>query len=93
VTNTGTRAGRHVVQLYGRPLDAGDDFPAKVLIGFAPVELAPGEARTITVLGSTRPLQRWTEKGFVPAAESAQIEVAAHAADPDALVLSLSLVG
>jgi beta-glucosidase len=93
VTNTGTRAGRHVIQLYGRPRDAGDDFPTKVLIGFAPVELAAGESRTITVLGSTRPLQRWTEKGFVPAAESALIEVAAHAADPDALILTVSLVG
>jgi beta-glucosidase len=91
VTNSGTRAGRHVIQLYGRPRDAGDDFPTKVLIGFAPVELAAGESRTITVPGSMRPLQRWTEKGFVPAAESALIEVAAHAADPDALVLEAPL--
>jgi beta-glucosidase len=91
VTNTGTRAGRHVVQLYGCPRDAGDDFPAKVLVGFAPVELAPGESRTITVPGSTRPLQRWTDKGFVPAAASARIEVAAHAADPEALTAEISL--
>jgi beta-glucosidase-like glycosyl hydrolase len=91
VTNTGARAGRHVVQLYGCPRDAGDDFPAKVLVGFAPVELGPGESRTVTVAGSTRPLQRWTDKGFVAAAESARIEVAAHAADPDALVLDISL--
>ncbi|MGI3224271.1 glycoside hydrolase family 3 C-terminal domain-containing protein [Streptomyces sp. GTA36] len=27
VTNTGSRAGRHVVQLYGLPISAGGDFP------------------------------------------------------------------
>jgi beta-glucosidase len=91
VTNTGTRPGRHVVQLYGCPRDAGDDFPGRVLLGFAPVELAAGESRTITVPGSTRPLQRWTDKGFVPAADAARIVVAAHAGDPDALVVPIRL--
>jgi beta-glucosidase len=91
VTNTGALPGRHVVQLYGSPRDAGADFPAKVLLGFAPVELAAGESRTITVPGSTRPLQRWTDRGFVPAAGSARIEVAAHAADPEALAVDISL--
>ncbi len=33
--------GRHVVQLYGR-LDAGDDFPSRVLLGFGTVALDPG---------------------------------------------------
>ena len=35
--NTGDRAGRHVVQLYASRQDAGDDFPRRVLLGFARV--------------------------------------------------------
>ena len=47
VTNTGTRAGDEVVQLYLR-----DDYSSvttfeKVLRGFARVALAPGETRTV----------------------------------------------
>jgi beta-glucosidase len=91
VTNTGARGGRHVVQVYGRPLGAGDDFPSRVLLGFTPVQLEAGESKNITVVGSTRPLQRWTEGGFVPASGAVQIEIAAHAGDPDALLLDLTL--
>lgn len=48
VTNTGTRAGDEVVQLYLR-----DDFgsvitPEKVLRGFERISLAPGETRDVT---------------------------------------------
>jgi beta-glucosidase len=82
VTNTGARAGNHVVQLYGRPAGAGDDFPSRVLLGFAPVALAAGESARVTVPGSVRPLQRWTDKGFVPAAATAVIEASGYAGDP-----------
>ncbi len=44
VRNTGDRAGRHVVQLYGEPQDAGEDVPARVLLGFASVAVGAGEA-------------------------------------------------
>ena len=83
VTDTGARAGRHVVQLYG-VVDA-PDFPRRVLLGFAPVTLEAGASARVTVAGSSRPLQRWTDRGFVPAAEHATIEAAAHSGDPDAL--------
>jgi beta-glucosidase len=82
VTNTGSRAGRHVVQLYGRPAGAGDDFPSRVLLGFAPVALDRGESARVAVRGSVRPLQRWTDAGFVPAAGTAVIEASAYAGDP-----------
>ena len=81
VTNTGQRAGRHVVQLYGR-LDAGDDFPRRVLLGFAPVAVEPGTAVHVELTGSTRPLQRWTEEGFAAATPSVVIEASAFAGDP-----------
>ena len=83
VANIGHRAGRHVVQLYGR-LDAGNDFPRRVLLGFGAVALAPGAAARLDLTGSTRPLQRWTENGFEAAATSVVLEAAAFAGDPGA---------
>ncbi|MEV4701922.1 glycoside hydrolase family 3 C-terminal domain-containing protein [Actinoplanes sp. NPDC049316] len=85
VTNTGTRDGRHVVQLYGLPTAAGDDFPARVLLGFASVAVPAGQSVPVTVPASVRPLQRWTGDGFAPAADTATIEAAAYAGDPDAV--------
>ena len=85
VTNTGRRAGRHVVQLYGR-LEAGDDFPGRVLLGFGSVGLEPGAAARVEVAGSTRPLQRWTGDGFAAAASSVVVEAAAFAGDPHTLI-------
>jgi beta-glucosidase len=90
VTNTGQRAGRHVVQLYGR-LDAGDDFPSRVLLGFGTVGLAPGDTTRLHLTGSTRPLQRWTERGFEAAAPSVIVEAAGYAGDPDSLATPLAL--
>jgi hypothetical protein len=40
-----------------------------------------GASRTVELLGSTRPLQRWTDAGFVPAAAEALVTAAAHAGD------------
>jgi beta-glucosidase len=91
VANTGARLGRHVVQLYARPIGAGDDFPTRVLVGFAPVELQPGTAERVTVRGSVRPLQRWTSSGFVPAAATAVIEASTYAGDPAAVAAELNL--
>lgn len=91
VTNTGDRDGRHVVQVYGRPEGAGDDFPSRVLLGFEPVEVAAGQQVEVVVHASTRPLQRWTEGGFVPAAPTAVIEAASYAGDPEAVTAELTL--
>ena len=80
VTNTGQRAGRHVVQLYGR-LDAGDDFPRRVLLGSAPVALEPGAAarcRSGRVDTATPAMDRGRLQA---AATSVVIEAAAFAGD------------
>ncbi|MER6816231.1 fibronectin type III-like domain-contianing protein [Spirillospora sp. NPDC000708] len=91
VTNTGARAGRHVVQLYGRPVGAGEDFPSRALLGFAAIGLEPGASARVTVPASTRPLQRWTSGGFVPASPVAVVEAASHTGDPGALTAELRL--
>jgi len=48
VQNTGERAGDEVVQLYGHDLVASVARPARMLLGFARVSLASGQARRIT---------------------------------------------
>jgi beta-glucosidase len=41
-------AGSEVVQLYGRDVVGSMIRPQQELIGFLRIELAPGEARTVT---------------------------------------------
>jgi beta-glucosidase len=48
VTNTGARDGEEVVQLYVRDDVASVARPDRVLVGFARVPLAPGEARRVS---------------------------------------------
>ena len=49
VTNTGTRAGAEVAQLYVAKPDHKVFRPEQELRGFARVELAPGESRRVTI--------------------------------------------
>lgn len=81
VRNEGTRAGRHVVQVYGRPQIA--DFPSRVLLGFAPVQLEAGGAQAVQVKASLRPVQRWVNGSFMLPVNELEVEVASHAGDPD----------
>lgn len=48
ITNTGTRAGADVVQLYAR-CRSSIDRPQMQLVGFARVELEPGQSTTVTI--------------------------------------------
>lgn len=50
VTNTGSVAGKEIVQLYVHDQRSGLIRPAKELKGFAKVELQPGETRTVTIV-------------------------------------------
>jgi hypothetical protein len=83
VANTGLYHGRHIVQVYG--LTKIPDFPSRVLLGFAPVDLALGESKDVTLEVSTRPLQRWIAGKFVLPVEEVTIEVAAFSGDPNAV--------
>lgn len=48
VTNTGSRAGAEIVQLYAH-CQSAIDRPKLQLVGFARVELEPGESKTVTI--------------------------------------------
>lgn len=79
VTNTGSRAGRHVVQIYGKT--SAHDFPSRVLLGFLPVELEAGESRNVDVSASIRPLERWENGQFVLANPDVEIEASSYCGD------------
>jgi beta-glucosidase len=49
VTNTGSVAGKEVVQVYVRDCESKLVRPLKELKGFAKVELQPGETKTVTI--------------------------------------------
>ncbi|MGO4445518.1 beta-glucosidase [Mycobacterium sp. 2YAF39] len=87
VTNTGDRDGRHVVQVYAvRTVDA---HPVHHLVGFASVAVSAGESSSVTVTCSTRPLQRWTNEGFVLDDGDITVAAGAFAGDPHACRMPL----
>lgn len=67
VTNTGDRAGAEVVQLYIAPPQTGLYRPLRELKGFARVELAPGESRTVTFALDDRSFAVWADGWKIPA--------------------------
>ncbi|MGN1024637.1 MAG: glycoside hydrolase family 3 C-terminal domain-containing protein [Lachnospiraceae bacterium] len=67
VTNTGKVKGAEVVQLYLAPPQDGLFRPQKELKGFARVELAPGEAKTVTFQLEDRSFALWQDGWKVPA--------------------------
>ena len=84
VTNVGRRPGRHVVQVYGVPLD-GDRAGERALLGFAALGADAGATVPVRVRGSLRPLSRWdpVARDLAPPTGRVRIEVAAYAGDPD----------
>jgi beta-glucosidase len=59
VRNTGSRAGREVVQIYVGPAAADQDRPQRWLAGFAGVTAGPGERCTVSIDLPERTFQRW----------------------------------
>jgi beta-glucosidase len=67
VTNTGTRAGDEVVQLYVRQRHGRAARPARELKGFSRVTIEPGETRTVALALGPDELRYWhpLERGWV----------------------------
>jgi hypothetical protein len=92
VTNTGGRAGGHVVQVYvTRPEQPGGERD-RYLAGFARVDLAPGEREQVRIGIPLRRLARWRgpDRWEVPPGQY-RLDVGASAADPDAASLPVEL--
>jgi beta-glucosidase len=59
VTNTGSMAGKEIVQVYVHDHEAGLVRPEKELKGFAKVELKPGETKSVSVMLDFRAFAFW----------------------------------
>jgi beta-glucosidase len=79
VRNTGSRAGREVVQVYAGPVAPDDARPRRWLAGFATVTAEPGEIATVTIALPERAFQIWAD-GWTTVPGEYLIE-AAHSLD------------
>jgi beta-glucosidase len=75
LTNTGTRAGEEVAQVYIADTHASVPRPPKELKGFAKVSLQPGETRRITVPLDLRSLAHYDVNGRQWLAEAGTFDV------------------
>lgn len=85
VTNTGTRKGDEVVQLYVRFLDSKARPQKKQLCGFTRVSLDPAETRTVELLLMSSDLTYWDQQRhrWVFEGPRAEIQIATSSADAD----------
>ena len=62
LSNSGTRTGREIVQIYVAPTDPDTTRPARWLAGFASVEARPARASRSTIELPGRAFEIWDEK-------------------------------
>ena len=80
ITNTGSRAGTEVAQVYvGQPSSTGE--PPKNLRGFTRVALDPGQTKHASVTLNARSFQYWSGSGWTNASGTNQILVGASSRD------------
>jgi beta-glucosidase len=82
VTNTGTRRGTEVVQLYAADTATGVTLPAQQLIGFARVDLEPGASKTVA-FGVPMSLLAYTGLSGELVMEPGPVEVSAGSSSSD----------
>ncbi len=75
VTNTGSRAGEEVVQLYVKYLDSRLARPLKQLVGFSRIQLAPKQKKTVDLLLPAERLAYWDVAGHWFRVESGRIQI------------------
>jgi beta-glucosidase len=80
VRNTGSRAGREVVQVYAGPASPDDIRPRRWLAGFASITAGPGEAVAVTIELPERVFQIW-DGGWTTVPGEYVIDVAHSLAD------------
>lgn len=83
VTNTGTRAGKHVVQLYVAPPKSAVARPRRELRAFEKVSLEPGESTRVTFALDARAFAYWDARssGWLVEGGEYRVEVAGSAID------------
>jgi beta-glucosidase len=83
VTNTGTRAGDEVVQLYARHVRSSVPRPNRDLRGYQRITLLPGATQTLSFTVDAKSLAWWNAqtKDWVVEASPVEFEVGASSAD------------
>ncbi|MET0741381.1 MAG: glycoside hydrolase family 3 C-terminal domain-containing protein [Candidatus Nanopelagicales bacterium] len=76
VTNTGSLAGKEVVQLYVRALESSVARPVRELMAFAKVSLEPGESRTVPLMLDGSAFAYWSVVAHDWVVESGRFEIA-----------------
>jgi beta-glucosidase len=89
VSNVGERRGADVVQVYGGMSSSAHERPRRRLLGFAKVELAPGEARRVEIPISLQTMAVRAKGKWVLEAGTYEISVARYAGDSAAPTLSV----
>lgn len=92
VSNTGSRDGIHVVQLYGARL-TGERAYERELLGFSTVAVTSGATEKVTVRGTLTPLGRWNDdlKKIVVEPGDITVEAASYWGDPEGLSARVEL--
>lgn len=83
VKNSGSRAGREVVELYIHDPSPKIDKPVRELKGFAKVDLAPGETKTVTIPVTPRDLAYFDVPGKQWKADAGDYEIQVGASSRD----------
>ncbi len=83
VSNTGTRAGDEVVEVYVAPPKESVPRPLKELKGFARVSLAPGEKKEVAVSLEPRSFAFWDDRAKDWAVEAGPYEILVGASSRD----------
>ena len=90
--NTGSRDGRHVVQVYG-VLEDGERAGERALLGFASVAVPAGASLPVNVRASLRPISTWdpSRRDLVQPSGTLRVEAASHSGDPVATATQVTL--
>lgn len=87
VTNTGTRAGKQVVQVYAERAESAVERPERWLVGFAIVTVDAGASATVSVPVPHRRLAHWDADGWSVEAGTYTLRIGSSVAE---LPLSLA---
>jgi beta-glucosidase len=91
VTNTGSRAGEEVVQLYVRLIGTSMSQPIRSLKGFQRVSLAPGETRKVTFDVRPEAFALWNDRQkYVVEPAKAAVYISADSAQGSPAVFEIS---
>lgn len=83
VTNTGSRAGAEVAELYVHAAGSKIDRPVRELKGFERVELAPGETKTVTFTITPQAFAYWDDSGHQWKADAGDYEIQVGSSERD----------